>query len=122
MHRVLLLGAGKIGRMIARLLIDSGDYAVTVGDVSPDACDLIAERIRGVKVFPVDVASPAEVAKAVAGCDSVISSLSYFLNPLVAETALAAGASHFDLTEAVTPTRPVRQVEERPADAQVSQP
>jgi len=34
MHRVLLLGAGKIGRMIARFLMDSGDYHVLVGDVS----------------------------------------------------------------------------------------
>jgi len=122
MHRVLLLGAGKIGRMIARLLVDSGDYAVTVGDVSPDACDLIAERIRGVKVLPVDVASPAEVAKAVAGCDSVISALSYFLNPLVAETALAAGASYFDLTEDVTTTRAVRQIAERASEGQIFMP
>ena len=34
MHRVLLLGAGKIGRMIARFLMDSGDYELLVGDVS----------------------------------------------------------------------------------------
>ena len=30
-------GAGKIGRMIARFLMDSGDYDVLVGDVSEDA-------------------------------------------------------------------------------------
>src|SRR5438552_6359479 len=113
MHRVLLLGAGKTGRMIARLLVDSGDYAVTVGDVSSHACDLIADRVPGVKVLPVDVASAAEVAKVVAGCDSVISALSYFLNRGVAEAALAAGASYFDLTEDVTTTRVVRQIAER---------
>ena len=45
MHRVLLLGAGKIGRMIARLLIDSGDYSVVVGDVSADA---LGEKLRAV--------------------------------------------------------------------------
>ena len=39
MHHVLLLGAGKIGRMIARFLVDSGDYEVTVGDADADrAC------------------------------------------------------------------------------------
>ena len=32
-HRVLLLGAGKIGRMIARLLVDTGDYDVVAGDL-----------------------------------------------------------------------------------------
>jgi saccharopine dehydrogenase-like NADP-dependent oxidoreductase len=122
MHRVLLLGAGKIGRMIARLLVDSGDYAVTVGDVSPDACELIAERVRGVKVLPVDVASPVEVAKAAAGSDSVISALSYFLNPNVAEAALAAGASYFDLTEDVATTRVVRGIAERASEGQIFMP
>src|SRR5438552_1607796 len=110
MHRVLLLGAGKIGRMIARLLVDSGDYSVTVGEVSADARDLIVERVPGVQVLPLDVASPAAVATAVAGYDSVISALSYFLNPLVAEAALAAGASYFDLTEDVATTSAVRQI------------
>ena len=46
MHRVLLLGAGKIGRMIARLLVDSGDYDVIVGDVSRAALERIAKRHR----------------------------------------------------------------------------
>ena len=122
MHRVLLLGAGKIGRMIARLLVDSGDYAVTVGDVSPDACDLIAERVSGVKAFPIDVASPADLAKAMAGSDSVISALSYFLNPGVADAALAAGASYFDLTEDVATTRVVRRIAERASEGQIFMP
>ena len=43
MHRVLLLGAGKIGRMIARFLMDSGDYDVLVGDVSESALERIAK-------------------------------------------------------------------------------
>ena len=37
MHRVLLLGAGKIGRMIAKFLVESGDYCVRVGDVDQSA-------------------------------------------------------------------------------------
>src|SRR5437763_21563 len=122
MHRVLLLGAGKIGRMIAHLLVDSGDYSVTVGDVSAAARDLIAERVPGVKVIPLDVASAAAVATAVAGYDSVISALSYFLNPIVAEAALAAGASYFDLTEDVTTTRAVRQIAERASEGQIFMP
>ena len=32
MHRVLLLGAGKIGRMIAKLLTSTPDYEVLVAD------------------------------------------------------------------------------------------
>ena len=33
MPRVLLLGSGKIGRMIAKFLVETGDYEVRVGDI-----------------------------------------------------------------------------------------
>jgi len=121
MHRVLLLGAGKIGRMIARLLIDSGDYTVIVGDVSPAALERIASRV-GVATRLVDVESPEQLATALAGCDTVISALSFFYNPRVAEAALAAGVSYFDLTEDVATTRRVREVADRARDGQVFMP
>ena len=121
MHRVLLLGAGKIGRMIARLLVDSGDYRVVVGDASPAALDRISSRV-GVETMPVDAESPKQLAHAVAGCDSVISALSFFYNPRVAEAALAAGASYFDLTEDVGTTRRVREIAEGATDGQIFMP
>ena len=39
MHKVLLLGAGKIGRMIANLLKSSGDYEILAADAEPAATD-----------------------------------------------------------------------------------
>ena len=122
MQRVLLLGAGKIGRMISRMLLDSGDYAVVVGDVSADALELIAHRVPGVEVRQVDVASPSALALALKDCDVVLSALSYFLNPAVAEAALAAGVSYFDLTEDVETTRRVRQIAEQAKDGQIFMP
>jgi saccharopine dehydrogenase-like NADP-dependent oxidoreductase len=122
MNRVLLLGAGKIGRMISRMLVDSGDYAVLVGDVSADALDVIAHRVPGVKVLQFDVASATALARALQDCDVVISALSYFLNPGVAEAALAAGVSYFDLTEDVETTRRVRQIAEQAKDGQIFMP
>src|ERR1051326_4531224 len=122
MHRVLLLGAGKIGRMIARLLVDSGDYKVTVGDVSTDAIDLMAARVPGVDVQRVDVGSPADLQKALSRADSVVSALSYFLNPAVAEAALAGGVSYFDLTEDVETTRRVKEIAAKAADGQIFMP
>ena len=122
MHRVLLLGAGKIGRMIARLLIDSGDYSVVVGDVSAEALDVIANRVRGVEVRQVDVASPSALSEVLKGTDSVISALSYFLNPAVAEAALGGGVSYFDLTEDVATTRRIRQIAGMARDGQIFMP
>lgn len=121
MHRVLLLGAGKIGRMIARLLVDSGDYDVVVGDSSPEALKLISSRI-GVTTVQLNVESNEDLAKALAGRDTVISALSYYHNPRVAEAALAAGASYFDLTEDVETTRRVRAVAEKAQPGQVFMP
>jgi len=121
MHRVLLLGAGKIGRMIARLLVDSGDYAVVVGDVSGAALERIASRV-GVDTRPVDVESPEQLAAAMAGCDTVISALSFVNNPHVAEAALAAGVNYFDLTEDVATTRRVREIAGQARDGQIFMP
>jgi len=122
MHRVLLLGAGKIGRMIARLLVDSGDYAVTVGDVSREALDRIAARVPGVQVRVVDVAAPAALYRAFGECDSVVSALSYSLNPGVAAAALEAGVSYFDLTEDVATTVRVREAAANARDGQIFMP
>jgi saccharopine dehydrogenase-like NADP-dependent oxidoreductase len=121
MHRVLLLGAGKIGRMIARLLVDTGDYDVLVGDSSSEALDRISSRI-GVTTVKLNVESSEDLAKALAGRDTVISALSYYHNPRVAEAALTAGASYFDLTEDVETTRRVRAVAAKAQPGQVFMP
>jgi saccharopine dehydrogenase-like NADP-dependent oxidoreductase len=121
MHRVLLLGAGKIGRMIARLLVDTGDYDVLVGDTSPAALELIGKRI-GVKTVLVNVEKATELAAALANRDTVVSALSYYHNPRVAEAALAAGVSYFDLTEDVETTRRVREIAESAKAGQVFMP
>jgi len=70
----------------------------------------------------VDVDSPSQVADALGGCDIVISALSYFYNPGVAEAALAAGASYFDLTEDVSTTRRVRDIASRARAGQIFMP
>jgi len=121
MKRVLVLGAGKIGRMIARLLLDSRDYAVTVGDSSAAALERISKRL-GVDTTPVDVESPAQLGAALGRCDAVISALGFFYNARVAEASLAAGVSYFDLTEDVATTRQVRDIAERARDGQIFMP
>lgn len=109
MHRVLLLGAGKIGQMIARLLAATGDYAVRVGDADPLALARLRD-VRGVETVPLDVTQGLPLAAALAGCSSVISALCYQFNPGVAQAAVSAGASYFDLTEDVQTAAAVRRL------------
>ena len=46
MHKVLILGAGKIGALISGLLAESGSYEVHLGDVSPTAANTVVNAHR----------------------------------------------------------------------------
>ena len=118
MHKVLLLGAGKIGRMIARFLSGSGDYDVLVADADRAALERIAVQ-SGVPTVKLDAGDPHAVGAAMQGRRAVISALSYVHNPLVAELALAHGASYFDLTEDVNTTYRVREIATAAREGQV---
>ena len=93
MRQILVAGRGKIGRMIARLLVDTGDYRVRVGDVD-------ASRSRGSKqhvgvdtvVLDVDESGRSSTRR-MRGCDTVISALSFHYNVGVAEAAPRAGSA-----------------------------
>lgn len=120
-HRVLLLGAGKIGRMIARLLVDSGDYDVVAGDFDARSLKRIADRI-GVSTLEVDANDKAALVRAMQGRDTVLSALSFHHNPLVAEAALVAGLNYFDLTEDIETTSRVRAIAAQAKPGQIFMP
>ncbi len=111
MHRVLLLGAGKIGRMIAKLLVESGDYDVLVADHERAALTRI-EKQSNVATAQVNATKRDDLQAVLEGRDSVISALSFRFNPLIAETAVAEGVNYFDLTEDIETTRKVRGIVE----------
>jgi saccharopine dehydrogenase-like NADP-dependent oxidoreductase len=121
MHRVLVLGAGKIGRMIARFLMDSSDYDVLVGDVSESALTRIA-KLTGADTRVIDATNAAGLKSALQGRDTVLSALSYHHNPGLARAALEAGASYFDLTEDVATSDAVAAIAEKAADGQIFMP
>ena len=115
MYRILVLGAGKIGGAVAEMLAAGGDYAVAVADRDPAFLALVpperAERLE------IDVADETALASAMRGREAVLSALPFFLNPLVARVAGAAGVHYFDLTEDVATTRAVRAAAENAATA-----
>jgi saccharopine dehydrogenase-like NADP-dependent oxidoreductase len=121
MSRVLLLGAGKIGRMIARFLSDCGDFELAVGDHNPALLERIAQ-LTAAETSCLDAGDPHQLADAMQGARAVISALSFRHNPLVARTALDAGASYFDLTEDVATSREVAGIAENAADGQIFMP
>lgn len=109
MTPVLVLGAGKIGVMIAELLARSGDYAVTLADRDAEAleCQTVAP---GVRTRALSVEDRKALTLALSDKFAVLSALPYHLNPLIAEAARDAGVHYFDLTEDVESTRAVKRL------------
>jgi saccharopine dehydrogenase-like NADP-dependent oxidoreductase len=116
MHRVLVLGAGKIGALISGLLADAGNYQVQLADLNPDAARSVvrAHGKRTLTAHGVDAGDAAALARHVAEhpSDAVISSLPFYCNPGVAQVARDHGLHYFDLTEDVEVTRAVRTIAE----------
>jgi saccharopine dehydrogenase-like NADP-dependent oxidoreductase len=116
MHRVLILGAGKIGALISGLLAESGSYKVQLGDVDAVAAEAVvrAHSSPHLSSHSLDASNAAQLEQHLAQhpVDAVISSLPFYCNVAVAEAARKAGAHYFDLTEDVEVTRAVRRIAE----------
>src|SRR5271169_4927771 len=109
MKDIVLVGAGKIGSMIAELLGGSGDYSVTVVDRSQLQLDRL-ETSAAVRKVAADIAQGDTLRKLLAGKFAVLSAAPYHATRLIAEAAKAAGAHYLDLTEDVASTRVVKQL------------
>jgi saccharopine dehydrogenase-like NADP-dependent oxidoreductase len=109
MERIAIVGAGKIGSMIAELLVTSGDYAVTVIDRSQSALDRL-ETAAAVTKVAADITQGDTLQNILRGKFAVLSAAPYHATRLIAEAAKAAGAHYLDLTEDVASTRAVKQL------------
>lgn len=103
MHRVLVLGAGKIGSLIATLLSHSGDYQVYLSDIHVDTPYLqqMFARAPHLERVRLDAQNPKEVSEFLRKnpIDTIISSLPFYCNIAIAELAKEFGLNYFDLTE-----------------------
>jgi saccharopine dehydrogenase-like NADP-dependent oxidoreductase len=125
MHKVLILGAGKIGSLISGLLAETGDYDVHVADVDPAVARAVvdAHGLDNLHAHGLDARDTAALAAHLAAhpVDAVVSGLPFYCNVGVAQAARAAGMHYFDLTEDVAVTRGVRQLAEAADHAFVPQ-
>lgn len=113
MHKVLVIGAGKIGSLISFLLANSHEYFVYLADIQPE--NPFAKRSSGLKNFKYvqldanDADGFAEFIKQ-HPVDAVISSLPYYCNVPIAKAAAKHNLHYFDLTEDVQTTAAVLEV------------
>jgi saccharopine dehydrogenase-like NADP-dependent oxidoreductase len=108
MKEIVVVGAGKIGSTIARLLSGTGDYRVTVVDRSADQLSLI-ETSRRVKTDLVEITEKTLTEK-LSGCYAVLSAAPFHLTTLIAKAAARCGIHYLDLTEDVRSTKEIRAI------------
>ena len=125
MKDILVIGGGKIGSVVAALLVDTpmvDGYRVTVADRSVEA---LAQIARGesprLDTLVLDVADPAALRKALDGRFAVLSAAPYHLTLRVAQAAREAGVHYLDLTEDVASTRAIRALSQGASTAFIPQ-
>ena len=109
MKDIVVVGAGKIGAMIAELLVGCGDYAVTVIDRSEAQLSRLDAKLPVTKIA-ADISDAAMLRRILTGQFAVLSAAPYHATRFIAEAAKAAGAHYLDLTEDVASTRVVKQL------------
>jgi saccharopine dehydrogenase-like NADP-dependent oxidoreductase len=108
MKDIVVVGAGKIGSTIARLLADTGDYRLKVVDRAPEQLTAI-ETSESVSTAVMEITGET-LDTALAGCYAVLSAAPYQLTTTIAEAAGRAGVHYLDLTEDVRSTREIRAI------------
>lgn len=127
MKDVLVIGAGKIGQVVADLLSQAaagsggGAYRVTVADRSAEALAAIGTPGERLATLQLDVTDPAALRAALRGRFAVLSAAPYHLTLRVAEAARETGVHYLDLTEDVASTRRIRALADGAASAFVPQ-
>jgi saccharopine dehydrogenase-like NADP-dependent oxidoreductase len=119
--KVCILGAGKIGGAVARLLHHSGRYDVLVGDIAEEALARLKKETP-IRTMRVDVTRHDDVVAAIADCHAVLSACPFDQNEAIAIAALAAGVSYFDLTEDVETTHAVKAIAKQANEGQIFMP
>jgi saccharopine dehydrogenase-like NADP-dependent oxidoreductase len=88
MKNVLILGAGLVAGPLVKYLLDETAFLVTVADVDEArARRLVEGRPRG-RAEHLDISDRAALARAIGGCDLVVSMVPYTFHPIVAALAV----------------------------------
>ncbi|MEJ8857935.1 saccharopine dehydrogenase C-terminal domain-containing protein [Variovorax robiniae] len=106
-HKVLVLGAGKVGGTVADMIAQHHRLPVTLADVKPGAShdnDALVRRIA------LDVENDEALRTALSAHQVVINCLPFYLAQRVATAAAICSVHYFDLTEDVAATRAIREL------------
>jgi saccharopine dehydrogenase-like NADP-dependent oxidoreductase len=95
--RVLVVGAGRVGPVIASTLNHSGDFHAELADITEEAEER-ADR-AGLSFRRFDAARPNEAERHVGEFDAVVAAVPQWASERLAPVAIAKGVAYLDLAE-----------------------
>lgn len=107
--RVTVCGGGKVGRVVALMLTDSGDYHVTVIDKDKKQFSRF-KTMKNIDTKVVDLSNQKEIEAAAKGTDFIISTAPFFLTTGIANAAKNIGSHYVDLTEDIEASDIIRKL------------
>lgn len=99
--KVAVLGLGKVGKLAAELLVESGFDVTGIDSRETDA---------PFATLTADLKDPSSLTEVLKGKEAVLSCLPYHLNIGVSNVAYSLGLHYFDLTEDVPTTKHIREL------------
>jgi saccharopine dehydrogenase-like NADP-dependent oxidoreductase len=120
MKKIIVVGAGKIGEIIAGLLDATRDYSVLVLDRSEAQLSRFSKRPT-IETKALDVTVEDILSKEMQGAFAVLAAVPYDVTRHVAAAAHTAGIHYLDLTEDVATTRLVKEFAQNSAHVFIPQ-
>lgn len=124
MHNVLVIGAGKIGSLIAYLLAHSNKYTVTLADIHDiNPHEKTLNSLPNFAYTKLDANDTGAISNFVKKhhIQALVSSLPYYCNMPIANVAAEHNLHYFDLTEDVKTTHAVQELAKKATSAFVPQ-
>lgn len=113
MHKVLIIGAGRVGRTLFHMLSAEPDYEVRLGDLRPAAAAAVVAELGRGEAFPEPTNDEAALGRALKGVEAVVSAAPFTENRRIAAAAARLGVHYVDLTEDVQVTRFVKELADK---------
>jgi saccharopine dehydrogenase-like NADP-dependent oxidoreductase len=95
--KVVVLGAGMVGKAMVRDLASKGEFRVLAADVSPEALEPLKD-VPGVSTVLADLSSPREIAGIVRGADIAVGAVPGFMGYRTTEAVIEAGVDIVDIS------------------------
>lgn len=124
MQHILVIGAGKIGSLIAFLLAQSDSYFVHLADIqaeNPNAS--LHSHFSNLSYVQLDANDEKKISAYITQhqIGSIVSSLPFYCNIPIAKIAAKLNINYFDLTEDVETTKTVNEIAQQASSAFVPQ-